>query len=121
MGVGGFPGVRHGRMATAAAANPRARLSEHDLDLVLAAVVAQGDERLGRERLPVKAEPGHPTADPLRVLDGDPVVGAAMMVGDLEPFPPSGDARIDAESGPSLPESENPLEARTVEPARGPG
>src|SRR5882672_9662124 len=43
--------------------------SEHHLDLVLAAVVGQRDERFSREQRSVKADPGYPAADAVRVLD----------------------------------------------------
>ena len=61
-----------------------------------------------------------PPADSLRVLDGDPVEGVAMMVGDFEALPILGNARINTEGGASLLKSENPLQARAVKPARSP-
>src|SRR6266571_9508373 len=79
------------------------RASEQHLDPVLATVVGQGDERFSRERGPIQADPGDAAADSLRVLDRNPIEGAAMTVGDLEAFPQRGNARIDAERGTSLP------------------
>src|SRR2546425_1241114 len=49
------------------AVNFQGRLSEHHLDLMLATVVGQRDERFSREQGSVKADPGYPAADSLRV------------------------------------------------------
>src|SRR5207247_10723485 len=83
--------------------------------------VRMRNERAAREQDSVKAGPGYAPADSLRVPDREPVKRAAMTVGDLKVLPESGNARIDGERGTPLPEAENRLEARTVEPARGPG
>src|SRR2546422_6285839 len=99
----------------------RQRRAEHHLDLVLAAVIGQGNDRVSRQHGSVQTDLGDAAADALRIPDGDPVESAAVTVGDLEAFPPSGDARIDAKCGALLPESEDPLQARAVQPARGPG
>jgi hypothetical protein len=85
---------------------------------VLRTVVGQRYERFSRELGSVEADPGDTPADSVGILDGDPVDGAAMTVGDLEALPLPGNAGIDAEGGTLLAESENPLQARAVEPAR---
>jgi hypothetical protein len=84
-------------------------LTQHNLDPVHAPVVGQRYGPISRQRRIIKADPGHPPADPVGVVDGDLVDGVTVTVGDLEVFPPSGNARIDAEGGTSLPKSENPL------------
>jgi hypothetical protein len=69
---------------------------------VLLTIVGQGYERFSREQASVETDPGYPPADSFRVLDGNPVEGVTMTVGDLEALPRSGNARIDAEGGTSL-------------------
>ena len=86
-----------------AASQGESCLPEHNLDVVLAAVVGQRDERPWRKQGSVKTDTRYPSADSVRVLDGDAVEGPAMTAGDLEAFPASGNARIDAQGGTSLP------------------
>ena len=83
-------------------------------------VVGQGHESFSLELGSVEADPGDTPADSVGILDGDPVDGATVTVGDLEALPLPGNAGIDAKGGTRLAESENPLQARAVEPARGP-
>src|SRR5258706_890840 len=92
--------------------------SEHHVDLVLRAVVRQGNARFAGTRRTVEAGLGDPATDSVRVVHGNSIDGAAMAIRDREARPLPRDARIDMESGAPLPEAENRLEARAVEPAR---
>ncbi len=78
-------------------------LTQHHVDPVLATVVGERYEPISRQRGLIEADPGHPAADPVRVLDGDLVDGVTVTVGDLEVFPLLGNARIDVKGGTSLP------------------
>src|SRR4029453_5149971 len=113
--------TKDAKVVKRSAGAPPSGSSEHHLDVVLRAVVGQGHERSSRERAPVEADPGDAPADALRILDADPVDAAAVSIGDLEAFPRSGDAGIDAQGGALLAEPENPFQACAVEPARRPG
>ena len=76
---------------------------------VLDTVVGEGDQPFYWERGSVKAQAGYSSTNGARILDLDPIQSAAMAVDDLEAFPFSGNAWIDAEGGAVLSESEDRL------------
>jgi hypothetical protein len=72
-------------------------LPKYHLDLVLAAVVGQGDKRRACNRFSVEKDPRHPAAHPIGVVHANSIVCVSESVVDLEVLPAPGYARIDAQ------------------------
>src|SRR5674476_163067 len=96
-------------------------LAEDDPDLVRCAVVLERDRGTSaRQHLSVELRRCHPETDALRVLYDDLVSGGVVAEVDLVARPGAGDARIEQQRRAAQTESQDPLDAGLVHPARGP-